>query len=495
MGTMITANIEENINAFNTLFKDCADIKKREIYLGKDMDVKCFIAYIEVTASDLELTGSILGKNITRFSNMSRTEIISYIEKKGPGISEVLEIDTIEKAATGMLTGDIIFFADGYNRACKLAGKGYPNMGVQKPKSEQVIRGSNEGFTDSVKANTALIRKRIRSPQLKVKEVRVGVRSSTTAALVYIGDVVNKRLLQQVEKQLQEFEIDGVLDSGILEQLMEMSWKSPFPQFQTTERPDKAAMAALDGRIVLLSDNSPVGLLLPTNYNCFFQTTDDYYNRWEIASLERIIRYMASFLAMFLPAFYLAIATYHTQVLPTELILSFAAARKGVPFPAVVEVLLMELSFELLREAGIRIPGNMGNAIGIVGGLIIGQSAVEANLVSPIVVIVVALTALASFAIPNEELVSAYRLIKFALILLAAIFGFYGIILGGLLILLHLAGLKSFGVPYLMPFVGAELNDYHDQRDTIIRQPIFRLFRRPFFAKRTQKIRLKRKGE
>ncbi len=204
---------------------------------------------------------------------------------------------------------------------------------------------------------------------------------------------------------------------------------------------------------------------------------------------------MASFFAMTMPGLYLAVTNFHTQILPTTLLLSFAAARQGVPFPAVVEVLLMEIAFELLREAGVRLPGAMGNTIGIVGGLIIGQAAVEANIVSPIVVIVVAFTALCSFAIPNEEFATAFRILKFGFIFLCSWLGFYGFLYGLLLLLIHLSHLKSFGIPYLMPFVGADLNGYEDERDSIIRQPLFWMKRRPIYAKRNRRIRLRKKDQ
>lgn len=489
--TPVVQDIEKNIQEFEQMFEECADVKKRRFALGKEADVACYIAFIEVTVSNMMLSESILGNMISRMCELSKGEIYQYIEENGLGVSDMAELSTIEEVADMMLTGDAIIFIDGCEKAYKVAGKGYPAMSVQAVKSEQVTRGSNEGFTDSVKANTALIRKRIRNPELKVKEVKAGRRSKTLNALVYMDTITRPEVLEEVERRLSEIDIDGVLDSGTLEQMMESSWKSPFPQFQTTERPDKAAMAVLEGRIVLLTDNSPVSIILPVNYNSFFQTTDDYYNRWEIVSLERIIRYIASVLAMFLPAMYLAVTNFHTQLLPTELVLAFASARQGVPFSAFVEVLLMELAFELLREAGVRIPGNLGSTIGIVGGLIIGQAAVEANLVSPIVVIVVALTALASFAIPNEEFGSAYRIMKFLFIFAAALAGYYGILLAGLLLLMHLAGLKSFGIPYLTPFVGAELNEYQEQRDSLIREPLYRLVRRPLFAREKQRIRMK----
>lgn len=489
--TPVVKEINKNIEAFEELFTDCADVKKRRFALGKEANVGCYIAFIEVTVSNMMLSESILGKMISRMCELSKGEIYRYIEENGLGISDVMPLETIEETATLMLTGDAVVFIDGCDKAFKIAGKGYPSMTVQPVKSEQVTRGSRESFTDSVKANSALIRKRIKSHQLKVKEVKIGQRTDTLNALVYLEPIARPEVLNEVEKRLQKIDIDGVLDSGTLEQLMEKSWKSPFPQFQTTERPDKAAMAILEGRIVLLTDNSPVSLILPVNYNSFLQTTDDYYNRWEVVSFERLIRYCASFIAMFFPAVFLAATNFHTQLLPTELVLSFAAAREGVPFSGVVELVLMELAFELLREAGVRIPGSLGSTIGIVGGLIIGQAAVEASLVSPIVVIVVALTALASFAIPNDEFSAAFRIMKFLFIISAAFLGYFGILMLGILLLVHLAGLKSFGIPYLTPFAG----DYEESRglfkDSVIRQPLKRLLKRPIFARKEEKTRMK----
>ena len=450
--------LEKNKKAFLALLGESADIKKKTMQLGRKKDVGCFIAYIEVTGGSFLFENSVVGKLLNQFCGMTGDEIRKSL-------------------------------------AVKIPDKGYPAMSLQPPDSEKVIRGSKEGFMDSIKVNSALIRKRLRTPKLKVEEIRVGTRTKTNVDIVYMEDLVYPGLLEEIKKRLGRYEIDGVLDSGMIEQLSEEKWYSPFPQFQTTQRPDRAAMSILEGRVIVLVDNSPTGLILPTDYNSFIKTSDDMYNRWEIASFGRILRYMAAFFAMTVPGLYLAVTNFHTQVLPTTLLLSFAAARQGVPFPAVVEVLLMEIAFELLREAGVRLPGAMGNTIGIVGGLIIGQAAVEANIVSPIVVIVVAFTALCSFAIPNEEFATSFRLIKFLFIFLCSWLGFYGFLYGLLLVLIHLSHLKSFGIPYLMPFVGADLNQYDDERDSLIRQPLFLMRRRPIYARRDQRVRLRRKDK
>lgn len=491
--TSVSENIKENIKAYQQIYKDCSDIKMREMMLGKQKNVRCFLAYIEVAVSNILMETTALGRLLSYLEQAPGEEIVEILDKNALGIADVTPFETMEEAAQGMLTGDAILFVDGYPKALKISDKGYPNMGVTEADSEKVIRGSNEGFADSIKVNTALIRKRVRSTKVKVKEMRPGVRSHTNVNLVYMEDLAYPEIIAEVEKRLNRYEIDGVLDSGVIEQLAEEKWYSPFPQFQTTQRPDRAAMAILEGRVVVLSDNSPVALILPTDYNSFIKTSDDYYNRWEVATFGRLLRYIASFFAMTFPGLYLAVTNFHTQVLPTTLLLSFQAARQGVPFPAVFEVLLMEISFELLREAGVRLPGAMGNTIGIVGGLIIGQAAVEANLVSPIVVIIVAFTALCSFAIPNEEFAFSFRILKFVFIAVCAWLGYFGFLISLLMVLIHLSHLTSFGIPYLMPFVGPELTGYEDQRDFLWRFPLRRITKRPIYAKRDKRTKLTRK--
>lgn len=489
----ITGDIRVDGAAFLSMYENCSDLKHNEIYLGENHDISCLVFFIETTIGNMLVDETVLSRMIDMLCTMTEEEVYEALEKNSFGAVDVSYLTTLEDASNAMLSGAALVMVDGFDRAIKVSDKGYPGMGVSEADSEKVVRGSNEGFCDSVKANIALVRKRLRTPQMKALERKAGVRSNTNLCLLYMEGIAPESVLQEIDRRLENFEIDGVMDSGVIEQLSEKSWLSPFPQFQTTLRPDRAAMALLEGRVVLLCDNSPVALIMPTDYNSFIQTSDDYYNRFEIASFSRVIRYLASFFAMTLPGLYLAVTNFHTQILPTTLILSFAAARQGVPFPAVVEVILMEISFELLREAGVRLPGAMGNTIGIVGGLIIGQAAVEANIVSPVVVIIVAFTALCSFAIPNEEFATAFRLLKFFFILMSAWLGFFGFLAALLVVLVHLAHLKSFGIPYLMPFVGADLTDYQDERDSFFKMPVFYLTKRPIFASRKNKTRLRRK--
>lgn len=493
--TRISKNIEKNIQRFKEIYPNCADIKMRTMWLGENKSVECFLAYIEVAVGNTMMERTALGRMLAYLGTVPKEQMVEVLDNNAMGVTDMTPYEYVEDAAQAMLTGDAVLFIAGYDKALKIADQGYPKMNVTDSDSEKVIRGSNEAFTDSIKVNTALIRKRIRSTRVRIKEVIYGVRSHTNVDIVYMEDLVYPQLVEQIQQRLENYEIDGVLDSGVIEQLAEEKWYSPFPQFQTTQRPDRAAMAVMEGRVVVLSDNSPIALILPTDWNSFLKTTDDYFNRFEVATFARILRYMAAFFAMTLPGLYIAMTNFHTQLLPTPLLLSFWQARMGVPFPAAMEVVMMELAFELLREAGVRLPGAMGNTIGIVGGLIIGQAAVDANIVSPVVVIVVAFTALCSFAIPSEEFAFSFRLLKFFFILLSAWLGFFGFLVGIAAVLVHLTRLKSFGIPYLMPFVGADVSGYEDERDFVWRLPFRMLRKRPIYAKRGERTKLRRKGE
>lgn len=491
--TKITANIEKNEKAIRDAFSVCDDLKFRQMDIGQGKKIRCFICYIEVNVGNDML--NVFGRMVNYLESLPEERIEQTIKGNAFALSDSKPYEYMEDAIRGVLIGDAVLFVDGFAGALKIPDKGYPKMGVSESDTEKVVRGSNESFTESEKANTALIRKRIRNTGLKVKEFQVGIRSFTNVAMVYMEDLADPDLVKETYRRLNEYDIDGVMDSGVLEQLAEESWVSPFPQFHSTRRPDRAAMAVLEGKVVVLVDNSPIALMLPADVNSFLKTSDDYYNRFHMATFARILRYVSAFFALTLPGLYLAVTNFHTQILPTPLLFSFWQARIGVPFPAALEVLLMELSFELLREAGVRLPGAMGNTIGIVGGLIIGQAAVDANLVSPIVVIVVAFTALCSFAIPNEEFAFSFRILKFLLIFLSAWLGFFGFLVGLFGVLVHMASLKSFGFSYLTPYVGPQLNEYQDEKDALVRFPLRMLWKRPIYANRYERTKLKKKDK
>ena len=487
----VSANLRENEKYLRSRLENCSDILIRPMRLGDKHKVDCLMVYIEVAVSNMMLDDSALGKMINHFWEISPEDIQEFVRHNSLGIADVKKLENLDESIDAMLAGNAVFFIDGYDKAMKISSKGYPSTGVMEAESEKVLRGSREGFSDSVKSNSALVRKRLRDTRLKVEEYKIGVRSHTLTQVLYMDDLVHEGLLEEVKERLEEFQIDGILDSGMLEQLTEDVWYSPFPQYQTTERPDRAVQEILNGKVVILCDNSPEALILPGNFSSFMESSEDWYHRFEMASFLRILRYLAVIMATVLPGLYLAVIRFHTQILPSALILSFAEAREGVPFSSVVELIFLELAFELIREAGVRVPGSLGNAIGIVGGLVIGQAAVEANLVSPIVVMIVALTALGSMTVPNEEFAAAFRLVKYGFLILGGYLGIYGIVLGVYLVIGHLAGLISFGIPYLVPFIKKEQKG--SRGEGVLRVPLRKRVLRPLYAREEQKIRLKRK--
>ncbi len=445
----ISCNIKDNESKLNEIIKDCDDIKSRKMRLGNEALVPALIYYIEVVVNNLSVEESVIGKLLARLMSMDKDDIYEYLSANALGITDVNELGSMEEVVMGIMIGDAVIFIDGYDKAIKIKSKGYPMMGLSESRSEKVTRGSREGFADALKSNTALIRKRIKTADLKVKEKILGQSTNTTVAIVYDDKRVRESVLNEIDRRLSGMEAEILTDTGIVEKLIgEKEW-SLFPRYQTTERPDTAAMEIMNGRVVLLVDNTPVALILPVDITTFMRAVDDYYNKPTIVFLAKTIRYLAAFIATFLPAVYLAVINFNSELIPTRLLFSIAESRQTVPFPALIEVIIMELSFELIREAGVRVPGTLGGTIGIVGGLIVGQAAVSAGLVSPIIVIVVALTALSSFAIPSEELANSLRVLKYVMIILSSILGGLGVILGFMGIVANLSMLKSFDFPYL----------------------------------------------
>ena len=504
----VSPSLEKNIEALDSIFSEWGDIVKKKFVLERGEDtLDMYIIYIDGLTDNEMVERTITRPLLYEWRNAGSEDTENTKEKKkaqGDSVFnrlfhnqteavDLTEKETMMDAVSAVLKGDTAIFIDGADKVMLLSTKKLPTRSVDSPKKESGLKGPRDSFNENLRINTALLRRRIKDPKMKAKQNHLGQRSRTEYALMYMEDLVYPSLLAEIEKRLESFTIDGIFDSGMLVHLLEEKWYSPFPQVQTTERPDKAASAIMEGRVVLVVDNSPEVIILPTTFNTFFQAADDYYNRFAVGSFARCLRYLAAYITVLLPGLYIAITCYYPQVLPTDFLLAIVGARNDITFPIVVEVLLMEFLFEILREAGIRLPGQMGNTIGVVGGLIVGQAAVEASLVSTIVVIVVALTAIASFAIPNEEFSSTFRLLKFAMIFLGAVWGLYGIMLGILVIQIHLASMESFGIPYMMPLVSGSIDDELEFQDFILRKPIFTMHNRPLYTRRGARRRFWRR--
>lgn len=476
-------SIKKNEAILKEVFKDANDIIFRNLNVGQNKKLNVLLVYVDGMTtkdaiSEFAVQNMMEAVNLEEFEKSKEKELQNAVMKTSISITEVGTLENLQECVDKMLSGETILFIDSCTKAIWLSSRGWPTRGIQEPSAETLIRGARDGFIETMKINITLIRRRIRDPRLKIKYMSVGSRSKTDIAVLYIEDIVNKTVLEAVEKRLNNIDIEAVFESSYIEEMIEDDTYSPFPQVENTERPDAAASALLEGRVIIAVDNTPTVLMAPAIFVSFMQSSEDYYERWLLSCLIRAIRYIALPIVMLLPALYVAVAQFHPNLLPTQLALYVAASRANVPFPPYFEALLMELVMELVREASLRITTPVGSTIGLVSGLVIGSAVVEAGLITPIAVIIVALTALSSFAIPSYNFSTSLRMIRFGFIICASIFGLFGISLGLCILIIHLCTLKSFGVPYLTPLTHF-IERREDLKDTIVRPKIRNLVRKP----------------
>jgi len=387
-------------------------------------------------------------------------------------------VGSMGQVLEALLNGDSVLFVEGLTLALVMPTDGLPKRQPDEPTTEPTVRGPKDGFTESHVENLALIRRRLRDDRLRVEKFTLGTRTHTTVLLVYLLGLAEPGIVNEVRRRVSRIQVDSVLESGYIEELIEDESFTLFPLVKITERPDVVVAGMLEGKVALITDGTPHVMLMPSTLVAELQAAEDYYDRWPTSSFIRTLRIIYVFIAFLGPATYVAITTYHQELIPTNLLITLITAREGVPFPAVIEALAMELTMEALREAGVRLPKVVGQAISIVGALVIGDSAVQAGLVSPVMVVVVALTAIASFIIPLYAMSLAVRVLRFAFVVLAGVFGFFGIVVGLMALYVHLVSLRSFGVPYLSPMIPPS---WGDQRDVAVRVPWWAMRRRPRF--------------
>ncbi|MGG4516997.1 spore germination protein [Bacillus velezensis] len=376
---------------------------------------------------------------------------------------------TSKEAVISILRGKCAVFINGLDSVYILSTGKREKRSVNEPTSEKVVRGPKIAFIEDSDTNIAMIRQRTNHPKLKTKKVPIGENKLKYATVMYIDDKADPSVVSDVVKRLSKVNMDDIQDSGTLEELIEDNKYSPFPQIQNTERPDKVSSALFNGRVAILVDNSPFALVVPASLGILMQSPDDYYERWISASLIRALRFTSIFITLFFSSIYIALVSFHQGLLPTSLAVTIAANRENVPFPPIIEAMVMEIAIELLREAGLRLPSPLGQTIGLVGGVVIGQAAVEANIVSSIMVIVVSIVALASFTVPQYGMGLSFRVLRFISMFTAAAFGLYGMILFMLAIYTHLSRQRSFGSPYFSPNGFFSLKNAND---SILRLPI-----------------------
>lgn len=407
----------------------------------------------------------------------NQKELFDYLLNDGGGYHLFgSETTDMQQMITAVLSGMLAVIFDDLSKAILYDVRTFDKRSISEPTEEGVMKGAKDSFVETLRTNSALIRRRIRSEYLTIEQMYVGRMSKTDVALVYLTNVADMELVDHLRKTLQNIDIDNIATGSFIEEFIVGQKSSLFPQTMYTQRPDRCASNLTDGRVALLIDGIPYVYILPCQLPMLLQSPEDYSENYIATSAIRVLRYFMMIVSLLLPAFYIAVVTFHNQMLPVQMILSIQQSKLNVPFSSWLEVLGLLLAFEILIEAGLRLPKNVGQAMSIVGGLVVGQAAVSANIVSPTVVIVVALTGIAGFTVPNTDLALAIRVIRFAFAILASLAGFYGLVVGCIFVVLHLASLESYGVAYLSPFVDANVLQL---KDTLARYPVDTFKMRP----------------
>ncbi|GFZ77632.1 spore germination protein KA [Paenibacillus marchantiophytorum] len=479
-----------NIQTIHNALGGSPDLIIRQMVLINEWQIALFymngLTDIDMIQSDI--IGSLidLKKLNTEFDLIDADNPLAYLKEQTLSVGDIGSIQELSSLFTHLLSGDAILLMDGYAEGLRIGVTGREERTISEPTSQPSIRGPMDAFTENIKTNISLIRRRIKNPHLWLEVHEIGEVTKTSVAIMYISQIADDHIIQEARHRLSQINIDGILESGYIEEFIQDKSFTPFPTVYNTERPDTIAAGLLEGRIAILIDGTPFVLLVPALFVHFMQTSEDYYQRADISTLIRVIRYLSFLIVLLVPSMYIAITTYHQEMLPTNLLLNLAAQREGVPFPAFIEALLMEIIYEILREAGIRMPRTVGQAVSIVGTLVIGQSAVEAGIISAAVVIIVSITAISSYVIPANAMSISVRMIRFVLMGLAASFGLFGILSGIIILALHLNSLRSFGIPYMSPLAPIV---FEDQKDTLFRLAWPRMITRPRLFNQKDKVR------
>lgn len=467
-GMPIFVELEKNLQELKRRFPYAPGLVVRRFRTGAGMDAA--LVYLDELVDKVSINAQVLKPLLV--------ERISVEDVERPDIpfGKVETTSCWEDVESCLFEGKSVLLLENRTAALIFFTQGWPQRAVEEPQIELTLKGGHQGFVETATENIALIRRYLHHRELHIRTYTVGERGRIKVYLLYLRDVVKPAYITKMEERIKQIRVDAILNMGELEEYIEDHTYSIFPQFLHTERPDNTVSQLLQGRVAILQDCSPFALIGPTTFGTFFQNADDYSTRWPVASFLRLLRFFAFFIATSLPALYIAVVSYHYEVLPLDLMLSVGTSRALVPFPPILEALLMEVSIEMIREAGVRLPAPIGQTIGVVGGIVIGQAAVQAGVVSNIMVIIVAITAISSFIIPNHDLASSIRLIRFPIMLIAAFFGMVGLTVGLMIMTIHILNLESLGQPFGSPVAPIRLRDW---KDLWIRVPLWKMNTRP----------------
>lgn len=472
---------DDNAAKFRTAIRDMNDVNERPLYL-KSLDAKCVLFFLDGLTDKAALDQNVIkpllhwGNDNNEGISLEGDELLAFLVERLLLVSETETTDLVEQSLRKVLFGSVLLLIEGLPCGFLLGTSRGKTRAIEEPVSESVLRGPRIGFTEALSDNTSMLRRHGESTSLAMISFKIGRRVQKQLMVVYFKDIANDELVEEVKRRVLAIDVDEVMEAGYVEQLIEDNFLSPFAQIQSTERPDRVMGALLEGRVAILLDGSPYALIMPVTYAMMLQSPEDYFERWIPSSLIRVLRFISTLISLFAPALYISFISFHPGLIPTKLVITIIGTRQGVPFSTLIEALIMEVAIEILREAGLRLPKPIGPAMGIVGGLIVGQAAVDAGIVSPILVIVVAVTAISSFSTPTYSAGISMRMLRFPIMFSAAMFGFYGVIMSFLFLMIHMFKLKSFGVPYVSM---AAPPSFADWKDYLVRWPLHLMRKRP----------------
>lgn len=446
----------EPISAANVteIFSDCSDFVLREVYIGGNKHFAAAVCFLDGLTDGGDIASDILRPltDPARFDGAASLRACMELIERGAVYSgSMTAADSADQLCECLVNGFCAIIFDSAHRAICFEVRSANARGIEQPSAEKSVKGAKDSFVEVLRTNTTLVRRKLREPSLKIRQTILGRKSATNAAVFYYDGVADPARVDELMRRLNDIDIQGVLTTASLEEYIVSSPRSPFPQLLHTERPDVFAQSLLAGRIGVMVDGMPMGFLMPATFFRLLRVPDDDAQHYIIATALTLLRYIALILAVALPAFMVAVEMYHQEMIPTKLLISMIQAKQQVPFGAAVEVLSMLVAFELLQEAGLRLPDSVGQTVSIIGALIVGQSAVEASVISPVAVIIVALSGICGYTIPSSDLSTAVRLCRFLMVLCAIAAGMFGVMAGAVMLIYHLASLESFGVDYLSP--------------------------------------------
>lgn len=480
----LAETITENILVLKKIFELDETIVFRELESCGLKAIKFCLVYIDGMVKKEVLNRDVLNPlmDFVLVEQLSNKDLLKTLSNKVIQCSELTVSNNLEEISSSIISGKSVLLIDGIASSLILDTPGWRTRALSEPKSEEVVKGPREGFNESLTINLSLIRRRIKNTNLKFIFKKLGNKTKTQICICYIKEIAQDTILTELIKRIDSINIDSVLESGYIEELVNDAPLSPFKTVGSTERPDTAAAKLLEGRIAIICDGTPTVLTVPYIFIESFQTNEDYYNNYIFSSINRILRLIGFFLTTSVPAIYISIVNFHQELIQTPLLLSISNSRQGVPFPTIVELIVMLLVFEILREAGTRLPKSIGQAVGIVGALVLGDAAVNARLISAPIVIITAITGISSFLIPQLVGVIIIRII---FLIMSSLLGLYGYVYGIMGLFIYLASLRSFGVPYMLNF-GTGALSFQEIKDTAIRVPWWLMNKRPRLISKEQ---------